>query len=50
MTTNVSTDIKPESKGSLLIGILLSVLGIVAIALPTISTIFAESCQAALRV
>jgi uncharacterized membrane protein HdeD (DUF308 family) len=43
MTTNVSTDIKPESKGSLLIGILLSVLGIVAIALPTISTIFAET-------
>ena len=43
MTTNVSTDIKKNVDRSLLMGILLIVLGIVAIALPAFSTIFAET-------
>ena len=49
MTTDVSPDIKKASdinkslNGSLLIGILLIVLGIAGIALPAVSTIFAES-------
>ena len=46
MTTDVSTninDIKKGINGSLLIGALLIVLGIVAIAQPTVSTIFAET-------
>jgi uncharacterized membrane protein HdeD (DUF308 family) len=59
MTTDVSTDLKKGVNGSLLMGILLTVLGIVAIALPNFSTIVAEtwialildlcgSCQASL--
>jgi uncharacterized membrane protein HdeD (DUF308 family) len=43
MTTDVSTDIKKEVNGSLLIGVLLIVLGIVAIAVPSVSTIVAET-------
>ncbi len=43
MTTDVSTDINKSVNGSLLIGILLILLGIVAIAQPTVSTIFAET-------
>jgi uncharacterized membrane protein HdeD (DUF308 family) len=43
MTTDVSTDIKKDVNVSLLIGGLLSVLGIVAIAIPVVSTIFAET-------
>lgn len=46
MTTDVSTDINKSNKsvnGSLLIGILLIILGIAAIALPSVSTIFAET-------
>jgi uncharacterized membrane protein HdeD (DUF308 family) len=49
MTTDVSPDIKKASdinksfNGSLLIGILLIVLGIAGIALPAVSTIFAET-------
>jgi uncharacterized membrane protein HdeD (DUF308 family) len=43
MTTNVSGDIKKGINGSLLIGVLLIVLGIAAIAQPAISTIFAET-------
>jgi uncharacterized membrane protein HdeD (DUF308 family) len=48
MTTNISGDMqttgaKKSNKGSLWIGILLIVLGIVAIALPAVSTIFAET-------
>lgn len=43
MTTDVSTDIKRGVNGSLWIGILLIVLGIVAIAQPAVSTIFAET-------
>lgn len=43
MTTDVSTDIKKGINGSLLIGILLIVLGIAAIAVPNVSTIVAET-------
>lgn len=43
VSSNVSTDIKKGINGSLLMGILLIVLGIVAIAQPTVSTIFAET-------
>lgn len=43
MTTDVSTDTKKGVNGSLLIGVLLIVLGIVAIALPAASTLFAET-------
>lgn len=48
MTTNVSpefnkSEINKSVNGSLLIGILLIILGIVAIAQPTVSTIFAET-------
>ncbi|AFY31293.1 HdeD family acid-resistance protein [Calothrix sp. PCC 7507] len=43
MTTNASEDIKKNINGSLVIGVLLTILGIIAIALPTISTIFAET-------
>lgn len=43
MTTDVSTGVKKSGNGPLLIGVLLIVLGIVAIALPVVSTIFAET-------
>lgn len=43
MTTNVPNDVKKDINGSLVIGVLLIVLGIVAIALPSVSTIFAET-------
>ncbi len=43
MTTDVSTDLKKGVNGSLLMGILLTVLGVVAIALPNFSTIVAET-------
>jgi uncharacterized membrane protein HdeD (DUF308 family) len=44
MTTNVSNDVNNKGfNGSLWIGILLIVLGIVAIALPVVSTIFTET-------
>jgi uncharacterized membrane protein HdeD (DUF308 family) len=43
MTTDVSTDIKKGDSGSLWIGVLLIVLGVIGIALPTVSTIFAET-------
>lgn len=43
MTTNVSNDLQQRSTGSIWIGILLIVLGIVGIALPVASTIFAET-------
>lgn len=43
MTTDISTDTKKEVNVSLLIGGLLIVLGIIAIAQPTASTIFAET-------
>ncbi|MFN6568009.1 HdeD family acid-resistance protein [Dendronalium sp. ChiSLP03b] len=46
MTTNVSNesnDINKNINGSLVVGVLLIIFGIIAIALPTISTIFAET-------
>ncbi|MBW4686695.1 MAG: DUF308 domain-containing protein [Komarekiella atlantica HA4396-MV6] len=45
MTTNVSDDvnIKKNINGSLITGIILIIFGIIAIAIPTISTIFAET-------
>jgi uncharacterized membrane protein HdeD (DUF308 family) len=47
MTTNVPGDIKADVKKdinrSLVIGVLLTIFGVVAIALPSISTIFAET-------
>ena len=43
MTTNVSNDIKKSTNWSLGIGVLLIVLGIIAIAQPAVSTIFAET-------
>lgn len=43
MTTDVSTNIDKNVNGSLWLGILLIILGIVAIAQPTASTIFAET-------
>ncbi|MBD6614884.1 HdeD family acid-resistance protein [Komarekiella sp. 'clone 1'] len=45
MTTNVSDDvnIKKNINGSLVTGVILIIFGIIAIAIPTISTIFAET-------
>ncbi|MDF5721109.1 MAG: HdeD family acid-resistance protein [Rhizonema sp. PD37] len=43
MTTDISNDLKKKVNGSLITGIFVIVLGIVAIALPTVSTIFAET-------
>ncbi|GAB1541623.1 HdeD family acid-resistance protein [Scytonema sp. NUACC21] len=43
MTTDVSPNIKKEINGSLWIGGLLIVLGIIAISIPAVSTIFAET-------
>lgn len=43
MTTDVSTEVKKGGNNSLLIGVLLIILGIVAIAQPVFSTIFAET-------
>ncbi len=43
MTSNVSGDINKNVNVSLIIGVLLIVLGIIAIAQPSISTIFAET-------
>lgn len=43
MTSNVSTDMKNNVNGSIVVGVLLIVLGIIAIALPNVSTIFAET-------
>lgn len=43
MTTDISTESKKDVNGSLWMGVLLIVLGIVAIAQPAVSTIFAET-------
>ncbi|MFN6487453.1 MULTISPECIES: HdeD family acid-resistance protein [unclassified Nostoc] len=43
MTTDVSRDIKKDLNGSLISGILLSILGVIAIAAPSLSTLFAET-------
>ncbi|MCC5602983.1 HdeD family acid-resistance protein [Nostoc favosum] len=43
MTTDVSKNIKKDVNGSLISGILLSILGVIAIAAPNFTTLFAES-------
>ncbi|MBF2008118.1 MAG: HdeD family acid-resistance protein [Chlorogloeopsis fritschii C42_A2020_084] len=48
MTTNVSGEIDKSFNNSLLIGVILIVLGIAAIAAPAVSTIFAETWIAAI--
>ncbi|MEH1831638.1 MAG: DUF308 domain-containing protein [Nostoc sp.] len=50
MTTDVSRDINKDVNGSLITGVLLTVLGVVAIALPSISTIFAETWVAVILI
>ncbi|MBD2777506.1 HdeD family acid-resistance protein [Iningainema tapete] len=42
-TSNISTDVKNSINGSIIVGVLLIILGIVAIAQPAVSTIFAET-------
>lgn len=48
MTSNVSTETKNSINGSIVVGVLLIVLGIIAIAQPAVSTIFAETWFAAI--
>lgn len=43
MTTDVSRDIKKDVNGSLISGVILSILGVIAIAAPSLSTLFAET-------
>ena len=43
MTTDISTNTKKGANGPLWVGVLLTILGVVAIALPAISTIFVET-------
>ena len=43
MTTDVSRDIKKDVNGSLISGVLLSILGVIAIVAPSLSTLFAET-------
>jgi uncharacterized membrane protein HdeD (DUF308 family) len=43
MTNNVSRNINKDINGSLISGVLLSILGVIAIAAPSLSTIFAET-------
>lgn len=50
MTTDISPNLKKSTNGSLLMGVLLIVFGIMAIALPAFSTIFAETWVAAILV
>jgi uncharacterized membrane protein HdeD (DUF308 family) len=52
MTTNVSDDvnIKKNINGSLVTGVILIIFGIIAIAIPTISTIFAETWVAVILI
>ncbi|MBN4005446.1 DUF308 domain-containing protein [Nostoc sp. LPT] len=50
MTSDVSTDTNKNVNGSLISGVLLSVLGIIAIAAPNFATIFAETWIAAILI
>ncbi|MEH1924847.1 HdeD family acid-resistance protein [Nostoc sp.] len=50
MTTDISRDIKKDVNGSLITGILLSVLGVIAIVVPNFATIFAETWIAAILI
>ncbi|MDZ8225740.1 HdeD family acid-resistance protein [Nostoc sp. ChiVER01] len=43
MTADVSRDIKKNVNGSLISGVILSILGVIAIAAPSLSTLFAET-------
>jgi uncharacterized membrane protein HdeD (DUF308 family) len=43
MTTDVSREIKKDVNGSLISGVILSILGVIAIAAPNFTTLFAES-------
>ncbi|MEH2203249.1 MAG: DUF308 domain-containing protein [Nostoc sp.] len=50
MTTDVSRDTNKNVNGSLITGILLSILGVIAIAAPNFTTIFAETWIAAILI
>lgn len=50
MTTDVSRNIKKDVNGSLVSGVLLSILGVIAIAAPSLSTIFAETWVAVILI
>jgi uncharacterized membrane protein HdeD (DUF308 family) len=50
MTTDVSRNIKKDVNGSLISGVLLSILGVIAIAAPSLSTIFAETWVAVILI
>lgn len=50
MTTDISPNLKKSSNGSLLMGVLLIVFGIMAIALPAFSTLFAETWVAVILI
>ncbi|BAZ66260.1 MAG: DUF308 domain-containing protein [Pelatocladus maniniholoensis HA4357-MV3] len=50
MTTNISDNLNKNNNRSLWMGIILSVLGIIAIALPVVSTIFAETWVAVILI
>jgi uncharacterized membrane protein HdeD (DUF308 family) len=50
MTTNLSDDISKNNNRSLWMGIILIVLGIIAIALPVVTTIFAEAWVAVILI
>ena len=43
MTTNVSDDIDESNNGALWIGIILTILGIVAISVPVVATVVTET-------
>jgi uncharacterized membrane protein HdeD (DUF308 family) len=43
MTTNISRDINKNVNGTLITGVFLSILGVIAIAAPNLSTLFAET-------
>ncbi|MHC5736906.1 HdeD family acid-resistance protein [Nostoc sp.] len=50
MTSDASRDIKKDINGSLITGVLLSVLGVIAIAVPNFATLFAETWIAAILI
>ena len=43
MTTNVSSDINKSNNGALWIGIILTILGIIAISVPVVATVVTET-------
>ncbi|MBD0303749.1 MAG: HdeD family acid-resistance protein [Tolypothrix sp. T3-bin4] len=50
MTTDVSRNISKDVNGSLISGVLLSILGVIAIAAPSLSTLFAETWVAVILI